>query len=185
VHKEVDTKSRISHKRCQLNVHVHVTKIYEGLELHLHALLTPAIDGYKWSIPRYRHFISWERTQCTHSIGDWVGSQSRSGSLAGNKNILPPWGIRCIRKRKSKRTQLTEWVYGISNWYQWVTLITYCMCYVCFTAIQSALHFQLITSSFIKSPSWHLTENKSCESCHHTRCKKKKKDWIILGKDPM
>jgi hypothetical protein len=85
--------------------------IYEGLELHLHALLTYAIDRCKWSIPRSRHFISWEKAPRTRSIEGWVGLQSRFGSWAGNKNISimkPTWCTFHLIYRESKASTCFE-----------------------------------------------------------------------------
>jgi len=51
-------------------------KTHEGVEVKLHAFLTPALDGAEWSASRPGDFIRWERAPGTHWIGGWVGPRA-------------------------------------------------------------------------------------------------------------
>jgi len=41
--------------------------------VHLHAFLTPALDGGEWSASRLGCFTPRERAPGTNCMGDWVG----------------------------------------------------------------------------------------------------------------
>jgi hypothetical protein len=51
-------------------------KTYAAVELHLHAFLTSALDGSKWSPLRPGCFTPRERAPGTHWIVDWVGPRT-------------------------------------------------------------------------------------------------------------
>jgi hypothetical protein len=51
----------------------HEVKMYWGMKIYLHAFLTSALDGDKWSASRPGRFTAGERTPGTHWIGGWVG----------------------------------------------------------------------------------------------------------------
>jgi hypothetical protein len=64
-------------------------KTYVGVDVYIHIFLTSALAGGEWSISRPCRFTPGERAPGTHSIGHWVGPQSRSGR-DGETKILDP-----------------------------------------------------------------------------------------------
>jgi len=58
---------------------------WSGVEVQFHSFLTSALDRGEWSASRLCHFISGERTPCTH----WIGGLA--DSRAGLKEPITPF----------------------------------------------------------------------------------------------
>jgi hypothetical protein len=65
-----NTEKKIKLSLC-LTKH-HTMKMYWGVEVELHVLLTSALDGGEWSVLRPGRFTPRERAPGTHWIGGWV-----------------------------------------------------------------------------------------------------------------
>jgi hypothetical protein len=59
----------------------HAMKTYWGVEVYLHAFLTWALRGGKWSASRLGRFNHEERTHVAHYIGGSVGPRARPDTL--------------------------------------------------------------------------------------------------------
>jgi hypothetical protein len=60
-------------------------KVYWGVEVQLHAFLTPALDGGEWSASRPGRFTPREIAHDTHWIGGWVGPRAGLDAMVKRK----------------------------------------------------------------------------------------------------
>jgi len=65
-------------------------KMYGGVEVQLHAFLTPAVGGGKWLVLRPGTTPTpTKEPPCTHWIGGWVGTRVGLGAVVKRKNHYP------------------------------------------------------------------------------------------------
>jgi hypothetical protein len=72
-------------------------KVYGGVKIQIHIVLTSALVGGEWSASRSCHFTSGERATGTHWIGGWVDPRASLDDVEKRKFLnLPGLGIRSL-----------------------------------------------------------------------------------------
>jgi len=92
----------------------HVMKMYGGVEVQLHAFITPALES---------HFKPGERTPCNRSDRRLGGSRNRPGRVGEKERIpsYPCWELSTVRPSCILVTILTHVIKSIL----WIATLNY------------------------------------------------------------
>jgi hypothetical protein len=65
-------------------------KIYEGVDVWIHAFLISALVGSEWSVSRSGRFTPGERAPSTHWTRGWMGPGANLDAMVKRKCLIIP-----------------------------------------------------------------------------------------------